>query len=51
MTEFKLLNYAGANGAPRPGILTGDDTVDFGDGNGVIDVLTGDGAWWWGPKN
>ncbi len=27
MAEFKLLNYAGPNGEPRPGILTGADTV------------------------
>lgn len=31
--------------------VTGDDTIDFGDGMGDIDVLTGDGSWWWGPKN
>jgi 2-keto-4-pentenoate hydratase/2-oxohepta-3-ene-1,7-dioic acid hydratase in catechol pathway len=27
MADFKLLNYAGAGGEPRPGILTGSDTV------------------------
>ena len=27
MADFKLLNYAGANGEPRPAILTGGDTV------------------------
>jgi 2-keto-4-pentenoate hydratase/2-oxohepta-3-ene-1,7-dioic acid hydratase in catechol pathway len=27
MAAFKLLNYAGVNGAPRPAILVGDDTV------------------------
>ena len=27
MADFKLLNYAGANGEPRPGILTDGDTV------------------------
>ena len=27
MADFKLLNYAGAKGEPRPGILTGSDTV------------------------
>ena len=27
MADFKLLNYAGAKGEPRPGILTGGDTI------------------------
>jgi 2-keto-4-pentenoate hydratase/2-oxohepta-3-ene-1,7-dioic acid hydratase in catechol pathway len=27
MADFKLLNYAGAKGEPRPGILTGGETV------------------------
>lgn len=27
--------------------LVGDDSIDFGDGNGPIDVLTGNGEWWW----
>ena len=27
MSDFKLLNYAGPDGEPRPGILTGGDTV------------------------
>src|SRR5262249_23029002 len=27
MSDFKLLNYAGSNGKPRPGILTGGNTV------------------------
>ena len=27
MADFKLLNYAGTNGAQRPGILAGDDCV------------------------
>jgi 2-keto-4-pentenoate hydratase/2-oxohepta-3-ene-1,7-dioic acid hydratase in catechol pathway len=27
MADFKLLNYAGSHGEPRPGVLTGDDTV------------------------
>lgn len=27
--------------------MVGDDSIDFGDGNGPIDVLSGDGAWWW----
>jgi hypothetical protein len=31
--------------------VTGKDSIDFGDGNGDIDVLTSEGTWWWGPKN
>ena len=31
--------------------VTGKDSIDFGDGAGDIDVLTSEGAWWWGPKN
>ena len=27
MADFKLLNYAGANGAARPGILVGEDSI------------------------
>src|SRR4029078_3201785 len=27
MADYKLLNYAGPNGPPRPAILTGGDTV------------------------
>lgn len=46
----KIVDYVKQNGYANAAV-TGDDTVDFGDGNGVIDVLTGDGAWWWGPKN
>jgi hypothetical protein len=42
--NVKLNGYANAT-------VIGDDTIDFGDGNGEIDVLTGDGMWWWGPKN
>jgi hypothetical protein len=30
--------------------VTGHDSIDFGDGMGSVDVLTGDGQWWWGPK-
>ena len=30
--------------------VTGDDTIDFGDGYGNIDVLTVEGQWWWGPE-
>jgi len=38
-----------ANGYPNA-TVTGDDTIDFGDGFGNIDVLTSDGQWWWGPE-
>lgn len=27
MADFKLLNYAGVAGEPRPGILVGDDQI------------------------
>jgi hypothetical protein len=37
------------NGYPNARV-TGDDTIDFGDGYGNIDVLTSDGQWWWGPE-
>jgi hypothetical protein len=32
--------------------VTGDDTIDFGDGYGSIDVIQGNAAnsWWWGPE-
>src|SRR4051794_20269704 len=30
--------------------VTGDDTIDFADGFGAVDVLTGGGDWWWGTK-
>ena len=35
-----------ANGYPNARV-TGDDTIDFGDGVGDVDVLTSDGRWWW----
>jgi hypothetical protein len=38
-----------ANGYPKA-TVTADDTIDFGDGFGNIDVLTSDGQWWWGPE-
>ncbi len=39
MADFKLLNYAGSAGEPRPGILIGDDQV--------LDVQeAADGAAW-----
>ena len=46
----KIADYVKQNGYANA-TVTGDDTIDFGDGYGDIDVLTGDGAWWWGPKN
>ncbi len=38
-----------ANGYPNA-VVTADDTIDFGDGFGNIDVLTSGGEWWWGPE-
>jgi hypothetical protein len=46
----KIADYAKEHGYPDTKV-TGDDTMDFGDGFGNIDVLTGDGQWWWGPKS
>jgi hypothetical protein len=46
----KIADYAKDHGYPDAKV-TGDDTMDFGDGYGNIDVLTGDGQWWWGPKS
>ncbi len=31
MASFRLLNYAGPAGEPRPGLLVGDDVVDLGE--------------------
>jgi hypothetical protein len=45
----KVADYAKTHGYPNTTVI-GDDTMDFGDGMGEIDVLTGDGQWWWGPK-
>ncbi len=44
-----IADYAKTHGYPNTTVI-GDDTMNFGDGNGDIDVLTGDGQWWWGPK-
>ena len=44
-----IADYAKTHGHTKAKV-TGDDTIDFGDGFGDIDVLTGDGQWWWGPK-
>jgi hypothetical protein len=46
----QIVDNVKQNGYPNAKV-TGKDTIDFGDGNGDIDVLTSDGAWWWGPKN
>ncbi len=45
----QIADYAKTHGYPNTTVI-GDDTMNFGDGNGDIDVLTGDGQWWWGPK-
>lgn len=45
----KLVDYMKENGYPNA-VVDGDDTINAGDGKGRIDVLTGDGQWWWGPK-
>lgn len=45
----KIATYMKEHGYPNAKV-TGDDTMDMGDGYGNIDVLTGDGQWWWGPK-
>src|SRR5438477_6097375 len=46
----KIVDYVKQNGYANAKV-DGKDSIDFGDGNGSIDVLTGDGTWWWGPKN
>lgn len=46
----QIVDNVKQNGYPDAKV-TGKDTIDFGDGNGDIDVLTSDGVWWWGPKN
>ena len=45
----KIADYAKTHGYPNT-VVVSDDTMDFGDGYGVIDVLTSDGQWWWYPK-
>lgn len=44
----RIADYAKERGYPNTAVI-GDDKIDFGDGYGAIDVLTGDGQWWWGP--
>lgn len=46
----RIAEYARKNGYPETKVV-GDDRLNFGDGYGDIDVLTGDGQWWWGPPN
>jgi len=46
----QIVDVVKQNGYPNA-TVTGKDSIDFGDGNGSIDVLTSEGAWWWGPKN
>lgn len=43
----KIVEHLKQNGFANAQVV-GDDRVDFGDGNGAIDVLTSEGAWWWG---
>lgn len=45
----KIVDYVKENGYPNAKVI-GDDSINFGDGYNDIDVLTGDGTWWWGPK-
>jgi hypothetical protein len=45
----QIADYVKQQGYPNAAV-TGKDSIDFGDGAGSIDVLTSDGAWWWGPK-
>jgi len=45
-----IVDVVKQNGYPNA-TVTGKDSIDFGDGNGPIDVLTSEGTWWWGPKN
>jgi hypothetical protein len=46
----QIVDVVKLNGYPNAKV-TGKDSIDFGDGNGDIDVLTSEGTWWWGPKN
>jgi hypothetical protein len=42
--------YVRDRGFPNAAVV-GDDSIDFGDGFGPIDVLTSAGSWWWGPQS
>lgn len=46
----QIADYVKKNGYPDAKV-TGDDTIDFGSDVGNVDVLTGSGSWWWGPKS
>jgi hypothetical protein len=46
----QIVDIVKQNGYPDAKV-TGKDSIDFGDGNGDIDVLTSNGQWWWGPKS
>jgi hypothetical protein len=46
----QIVDTVKQNGYPNAKV-TGKDSIDFGDGNGDVDVLTSEGSWWWGPKN
>jgi hypothetical protein len=46
----QIVDNVKQNGYPNA-TVTGKDSIDFGDGNGPVDVITSDGTWWWGPKN
>ena len=46
----RVADYVKAHGYPNTTVI-GDDKMNFGDGMGDIDVLMGDGQWWWGPTS
>jgi len=46
----QIVTYVRERGYPDAAIV-GDDSINFGDGFGNIDVLTGGGSWWWGPES
>ena len=46
----QIADYVRQHGYANAAVVA-DDKIDFGDGYGAIDVLTGDGQWWWGPVN
>ena len=45
----QIVAYVRERGYPDAAVV-GDDSIDFGDGFGSIDVLTAGGSWWWGPQ-
>lgn len=44
-----IASFLNGRGYPNAKAV-GDDKIDFGDGYGPIDVITGGGEWWWGPQ-